>query len=382
MTAEGPPGSEARPRPADAGTGRRPALDEADEIRPEERLDLERLRPFLESALPGAHGPVTALQFRRGHSNLTYLVRVGNREAVLRRAPFGAKVKHAHDMTREFQLLSALQGVYPRAPRPIALGEDESLVGARFYLMERVHGVVIRGDGSTSGIAFTPELLRATSTALVDSLAELHAVPVADTALAALGRPEGYVGRQVKGWTERYYGAKTDEIASVEAAAAWLAANQPPEAGAALVHNDYKYDNVVLDPADLTRIVAVLDWEMATVGDPLMDLGTTLGYWIDADDPPELHDRPSGPTAFPGSLSRREVVERYAERTGRAIASPLFYYVFGLFKIAVIIQQIYKRYVLGLTRDERFAALVERVRVLGAHASRALDRGRIHGLSR
>jgi aminoglycoside phosphotransferase (APT) family kinase protein len=368
----------------DEATRRRPALDEAEEVRAQERLDLERLRPALEAAFPGARGPLSALQFRKGHSNLTYLVRLGDREAVLRRAPFGAKVKHAHDMKREFQLLSALQGVYPRAPRPIAFCEDESILGARFYLMERVRGVVIRGDGASAGIPLTPELLRATSTALVDGLADLHAVPVAGTALAALGRPEGYVARQVKGWTERYFGAKTDELASMERVAGWLAANQPDAyaGGAALIHNDYKYDNVVLDPDDLTRAVAVLDWEMATVGDPLMDLGTTLAYWIDADDPQEVKDRPNGPTANPGSLTRIEVVERYAARSGRPVPSPLFYYVFGLFKIAVIIQQIYKRFVDGHTRDERFAALIHRVRIVGDHAARALDRGRIHGLSR
>lgn len=358
----------------------RAVLDEADEVRAEERLDLERLRPFLEASLPGAAGPVSLRQFRRGHSNLTYLVRVGDREAVLRRAPFGAKVKHAHDMRREFQILGALQGAYRRAPRPIAFCDDESLVGARFYLMERVTGVVVRGDGSGSGLDFTPDLLRATSTALVDNLADLHAVDLARNGLAALGRPEGYVGRQVKGWTERYLAAKTEEVPGVEEVAAWLAANMPPESGAALVHNDYKYDNVVLDPADVTRVVAVLDWEMATVGDPLMDLGTMLGYWTDADDPPDVRARPAGPTFLPGSLTRRELVERYEARSGRTVGSALFYYVFALFKVAVIVQQIHRRYVEGHTKDERFAVLLDWVRAMGAQASRALDRGRIHGL--
>jgi aminoglycoside phosphotransferase (APT) family kinase protein len=360
----------------------RPALDEADEIRAEERLDLARLRPLLEATFPGAAGPLSALQFRKGHSNLTYLVRLGEREAVLRRAPFGAKVKHAHDMRREFQILTALQGTYGRAPRPIAFCDDESVIGARFYLMERVRGVVIRGDGTGAGLSLGPELLRATSTALVDNLADLHAVPVAGTALAAIGRPEGYVARQVKGWTERYLAAKTEELHAVEAVAAWLAANMPPETGAALIHNDYKYDNVVLDPADLTRIVAVLDWEMATVGDPLMDLGTMLGYWVDPDDAPDVKERPNGPTLFPGSLSRLELVDRYAARSGRAVGSVLFYYVFALFKIAVIVQQIYRRYVDGHTHDERFGVLIHWVRAMGAQASRALDRGRIHGLCR
>jgi aminoglycoside phosphotransferase (APT) family kinase protein len=357
----------------------RPAVDEAEEARADERLDAERLRPFLAEALR-AEGPVTVLQFRKGHSNLTYLVRVGDREAVLRRAPYGVKVKHAHDMRREFQLLSALQGAYPRSPRPIAFCEDASLVGAPFYLMERVRGVVLRGDGSDSGLDLTAPFLRATSTALVDNLADLHAVDLAATGLLALGRPEGYVARQVKGWSERYAGARTDEVPEVDRAAAWLAASLPASSGAALVHNDYKYDNVVLDPRDPTRIVAVLDWEMATIGDPLMDLGTMLGYWVDPDDAEDVRARPHGPTLGAGSLSRRELVERYASRSGRDAGEMLFPYVFALFKIAVIVQQIYRRYVDGHTRDPRFAALLDWVRAMGRQADRALARGRIHGL--
>ncbi len=362
--------------------GRPPAgIDEADEVRAEEGLDPERLRPVLEAAFPGATGPVTVRQFRKGHSNLTYLVALGGREAVLRRAPFGTKVKHAHDMHREFQLLSALQGAYPQAPRPLAYCDDESVIGARFFLMERVKGLIVRGDGKESGLALDPATLRATSTALVDNLVALHAVDLQATGLAAMGRPEGYVGRQVKGWTERYQAARTDDVPSVERAAAWLAAHMPPERGAAMIHNDYKYDNVVLDPARPTRIVAVLDWEMATVGDPLMDLGTMIGYWIDADDPAELRTRSYGPTQLPGSLTRRGLVERYQERTGREVPDGgLFYYAFSLFKICVIAQQIYKRFVDGHTKDERFAALIHWVHGMGAQAMRAIEQGRIDRL--
>ncbi len=358
---------------------RRTLLDEPDEVREEERFEPERLRPILERAFPGARGPVTLLQFRKGHSNLTYLARIGDQEAVLRRGPFGARVKSAHDMRREFSILSAIQGVYPRAPRPMAFCEDESVIGAHFYLMERVRGVVLRGDAPPPGT--TPDLLRAMSTSLVDNLAELHAVDLARTGLASMGKPQGYVGRQVGGWTERYLRARTDEVPQIEAAAAWLAAHMPPESGTALVHNDYKYDNVVLEAADLTRIRAVLDWEMATVGDPLMDLGTTLGYWTDPDDPAEVKARTYGPTHLPGSLSRIEVVERYAHRSGREVGAILFYYVFALFKIAVIGQQIYKRWFDGHTRDPRFGALIQWVKVLGRQAARALDRGRIHDLA-
>jgi aminoglycoside phosphotransferase (APT) family kinase protein len=246
--------------------------------------------------------------------------------------------------------------------------------------MERVHGVILRSDKPPPGIAFTPELLRKTSTALVDNLADLHAVDVARPPLSTLGKPQGYVARQVTGWAERYFNAKTDEIPGVEAAGAWLARNAPPESGAAVIHNDYKYDNVMLDPADLARVVAVLDWEMATVGDPLMDLGTLIGYWGDPDDPSELRARAYGPTYLPGSISRLQIVERYAQKSGRAIGSILFYYVFALFKIAVIAQQIYKRYVEGHTRDPRFAGLIQWVRVMARQAERALERGRIDRL--
>jgi aminoglycoside phosphotransferase (APT) family kinase protein len=359
-----------------------PSVDEPAQVREEERIDPSRVEPFLRSTLRDAAGPISILQFPKGHSNLTYLVRVGEREVVLRRSPFGVKVKSAHDMKREYEILSALKGVYRRAPKPIAFCDDESLIGAKFYLMERVRGVILRGDKPPSGIDFSPELLRQTSTALVDNLADLHAVDVTRPPLAALGHPRGYVGRQVNGWTERYLNAKTDEIPGVEAAAAWLSRNMPSESGAAVIHNDYKYDNVVLDPKDLTRIVAVLDWEMATVGDPLMDLGSFIGYWADSDDLSELRARAYGPTYLPGSLSRLQIVERYAQRSRLAVGPILFYYVFALFKIAVIVQQIYKRYVEGHTRDPRFASLLEWVRVMAHQAERALEKGRIDRLGK
>jgi aminoglycoside phosphotransferase (APT) family kinase protein len=355
-------------------------IDQPAEVREEERLDVARIEPFLRHALADASGSVSVLQFPKGHSNLTYLLRVGGREVVLRRAPFGVKVKSAHDMKREYDILSALQSAYGRAPKPIAFCDDESLIGAKFYLMERVRGVILRGDKPPAGIAFTPDLLRRTSTALVDNLADLHAVDVTRPPLSGIGKPQGYVARQVTGWTERYLNARTDDVPGVEAAAAWLARNMPKESGAAVIHNDYKYDNVVLDPEDLTRVVSVLDWEMATIGDPLMDLGTFIGYWGDPDDPEELRGRAYGPTSLPGNLSRVQIVERYAAKSGRDVGRILFHYVFALFKIAVILQQIYKRYVEGHTRDPRFATLIHWVRVMAQQAERALEKGRIDRL--
>lgn len=355
------------------------ALDLPGEVREEDRLDPERLAGFLRGAFPGITGPVEVQQFRQGHSNLTYLVRFGGREAVLRRAPHGANVKTAHDMRREFAILSALQGRYAKAPRPLAFCDDPAVAGAEFYLMERVRGVVLR-RGGLAGVELGPALLSALSRSFVDDLAALHAVDVRSGPLAGIGKPEGYVRRQVTGWSERYRRARTDDVPQAEEVAAWLERNLVPETGAALVHNDFKYDNLVLDPADLTRIVAILDWEMATVGDPLMDLGSTLGYWVDPDDGPEMQALAFGPTNLPGNLSRTGIVERYAARTGRDPGPMLFHYVFALFKIAVIVQQIYKRYREGKTTDPRFAALGAAVQVLCAQAARALEKGRIHGL--
>jgi len=355
-------------------------LDAARPVRPGEEIPAAQLALWLESRLPGAAGPIEIEQFPGGHSNLTYLVRAGDREMVLRRPPFGSRVKTAHDMSREFRVLSRLHAAYPRAPRAFLHCDDPSVIGAPFYLMDRVRGVILRHQRLPAGVELPPETMRAISEAAVDGLAELHAVDYEAVGLGDFGRPEGYVRRQVEGWSERWRNARTDEVPGVDRAAGWLVEHQPAESGAALIHNDYKYDNLVLDRQDLPRILAVLDWEMSTVGDPLMDLGTSLGYWIDADDHPGLRLLPAGPTALPGNLSRIEVAERYAARTGRDVSHLVFFYVYGLFKIAVIAQQIYYRYRQGLTKDERFAGLIDAVRILGRTASRAIEKGRIDRL--
>jgi aminoglycoside phosphotransferase (APT) family kinase protein len=355
-------------------------LDATRPVRAGEEIPAARLALWLEERLPGAAGPIEIEQFPGGHSNLTYLVRCGDRELVLRRPPVGSKVRTAHDMGREFRVLSRLHTAYPRAPEAFLHCDDPSVIGAPFYLMERVRGVILRHQRPPAGIDLPPATLRAVSEAAVDGLADLHAVDYEAVGLGDFGRPEGYVRRQVEGWSERWRNARTDGVTGVDRAAFWLAENRPEESGAALIHNDYKYDNLVLDRQDLPRIVAVLDWEMSTVGDPLMDLGTSLGYWIDPDDHPGLHLLPAGPTALPGNLSRREVAQRYAARTGRDVSRIVFYYVYGLFKIAVIAQQIYYRYQQGFTKDERFAKLLDAVRILGRTASRAIEKGRIDRL--
>jgi aminoglycoside phosphotransferase (APT) family kinase protein len=355
-------------------------IDSTRPVRPGEEIDAAALAVWLKGRLPGIEGPIAVEQFPGGHSNLTYLLRFGDRELVLRRPPFGSRVKTAHDMGREYHVLSRLYAAYPKAPRALLHCDDPEVIGAPFYVMERVRGIILRKPAAPSGIDLTPAQMRAISEAAVDGLADLHAVDWRAAGLEDLGHPEGYVARQVEGWSGRWQKARTDDVPDLDRAAAWLAANLPAESGVALIHNDYKYDNIVLHPQDLDRIVAVLDWEMATLGDPLMDLGTSLGYWMDPDDAPELRLLPAGPTTLPGNLSRAEVVERYAARSGRDVSGILFYYVFGLFKIAVIAQQIYYRYKQGLTHDERFATLIGAVRILGRTASRATASRRIDHL--
>jgi aminoglycoside phosphotransferase (APT) family kinase protein len=356
----------------------RGGLDEARPVRPGEELDGARLAAFLRDRGLADGGPLTVEQFPGGYSNLTYLVRSGDREWVLRRPPAGAAVRGGHDMLREHRLLSRLSPVYAKAPRPVAACEDVAVLGAPFYLMQRVRGVILRRHRPVE----TAIDVAALSAALVDTLAELHAVDVAEAGLSDLGKPAGYALRQVRGWTERWNASRTEEVPAVEAAARWLGAQAWPDAPPALVHNDFKYDNVVLDPDDLSRVVAVLDWEMATLGDPLLDLGTSLAYWVDADDPPAWREGALVDlTSRPGSLTRAEVVERWARTLGRDPGAIVAAYVFGLFKVAVIAQQIFARFQRGLTADPRFGQLGVVVAACGETAEAAIARRRIDRLT-
>ena len=352
-------------------------VDQPTAVREGEGLDTGRLADYLSERLACFDDPIKIKQFPRGHSNLTYLLCVGERELVLRRPPFGAeRIKTGHDMGREYRILSRLSGVYPQAPRPYTYCEDETVLGAPFYVMERIEGVILRG-AAPPGLELSPALMRSLSKNCVDNLVDIHEIDYQAAGLGDLGHPEGYVRRQIEGWTRRYHNARTDDVPEIERAAAWLADHMPPETGAALIHNDYKYDNLVLAPDDLSRIVGVLDWEMSTIGDPLMDLGTTLGYWVEANDPPELQSLALNLTTLPGNLTRRELIQRYAERSGRDLSNVLFYYVYALFKIAVIVQQIYARYKAGLTEDERFAMMGYVVRMLGRAAALAVEKGQM-----
>ncbi len=347
-------------------------LDQPQTVRAGEELDLAALEAYIRRHLPQLAGEVELLQFPGGYSNLTYLVRLGEREVVLRRPPFGAAIKSAHDMGREYTILTRLRPVYPQVPQTLLYCADASVLGAPFYLMERVQGVILRPQMSAA-MQPTPPLMASIAGALVDNLVALHAVDYQAAGLGEVGRPAGYVQRQIEGWARRYAAAKTDDVSAMEQTAAWLLAHTPPESGATLIHNDYKYDNLALHPDDWTRIVAVLDWEMATIGDPLMDLGTTLGYWVQADDSPILQLLALSPTTLPGNPTRAEVVEQYAQRSDRDVGPIVFYYAYGLFKIGVIVQQIYRRYKLGYTQDPRFAGLLQAVQVCGQGALHAIQ---------
>lgn len=353
-------------------------LDRPTAVRPGEELPLDRLTDYLKAHLPPWEGPLQVQQFPSGYSNLTYLVVAGGQEYVLRRPPFGAQIKTAHDMGREYRVLSALHPVWPRVPRPLCHCTDEAVLGAPFYLMERVQGVVLRAS-LPAALRPTAAEMERIAMAFVDTFVELHDIDYRAAGLGEWGRPQGYVQRQIEGWTKRYRAARTDDIAELEKAARWLADNQPAESDATLIHNDFKYDNLVLDPADLSRVRAVLDWEMATIGDPLMDLGTTLGYWVTENDPDWLQALALNPSIWPGNPSREALVQAYAARSGRDPGNAVYYYVYGVFKVAVIAQQIYKRYVEGKTSDARFAGLIHAVRGLGIAAMRAIQSGRIDG---
>lgn len=336
-------------------------------VRPDERLDATVVAAYLRGKLPDSDRPLEILQFPGGHANLTYLLRYGAREYVLRRPPLGPVAPRSHDMVREYHALAALGPHYAPAPRVFVLCEDTSVIGAPFFVMERRHGIVVRRT-MPEEIADAPAVRRRIGEAAIDALADLHAVPV-EGPVAALGKPDGFVARQIHGWAERWQRAKTDELPAMEQLATWLAARIPPALAPTVVHNDFKLDNMMLDRADPGRVVAVLDWDMTTLGDPRIDVGTLLGYWPEAGDPLERLAIAMQPTYLDGFPTRAEIVARYAARSGRDLSTIGFFETFALFKLAVVLQQIYVRFVRGQTKDERFAAMGESVRRLAEIAS-------------
>jgi aminoglycoside phosphotransferase (APT) family kinase protein len=344
-------------------------------VRSTEPIDEKALAAYLRVHLPIAAIPGLDLsreleisQFPGGHSNLTYLARFGGAELVVRRPPLGPVAPTAHDMAREYRWLAALYPVFPLAPRPYLLCEDPSVIGAVFYVMERRRGIVIRHE-EPLGLANRPEERRRVSEALVDTLGDLHGVDATRPPISGLGKPAGFVARQVRGWTERWQRSKTTELPEMDRLAARLAEQIPPDpVEPSVVHGDFKLDNVMLDPLDPGRVSAVFDWEMCALGDPLVDLGILLAYWAPTA-PPEQRDALTTVTDRPGYYTRDEIIDRYAARSGRDVSGIRFYERFAYFKIAVVIQQIYVRYVRGQTDDPRFATFGDRVVYLARTAA-------------
>ena len=326
-------------------------------VREEDRFDIARmhewLRPFIkQDQLP------EVLQFRSGASNLTYLLRYPDRDLVLRKPPVGTKAASAHDMKREFLIQSRLQPIYPLVPNMIALCDDQSIMGSDFYVMQHVEGQIFRRD-IPAGITTTDISVMADS--LINGLVQLHAVD--SSVLQELNKGPGYVQRQVEGWSKRFRNALTDDVPTAEKLMAWLAANQPADVDSCIIHGDWRIDNVVFD-LEHSRIVGVLDWELATVGDPLMDLGSALAYWVDRGDDEAFAFLRRQPSHLPGMPTREEFVERYLELSGRNCSDFTFYEVFGLFRLAVIIQQIWARYRAGQTTNPAFAGFGDAVNTL------------------
>ena len=333
-------------------------MDQSGPVRSGEELDPAAVDSFLKQIEPGLKGTPDISQFPGGASNLTYLIRYANRELILRRPPFGHKAKSAHDMGREAKLMGALKPHYPYVPAVLALCDDTSILGSEFYVMERIRGIIPRQD-LPEDLSLGHEDTRLLCLNVIDKLIELHQVDWKAAGLASLGKGDGYVQRQIIGWSDRYRKARTDDAADFETVMAWLQAKMPAhDIATCVIHNDFRFDNVVLDPEHPQNVIGVLDWEMATLGDPLMDLGNTLAYWVQSDDDETFKGMRRQPTHLPGMLTRREVIDYYAEKTGYRVDDMSFYLIYGLFRLAVIVQQIYYRYHHGQTNNPAFAGFI------------------------
>ncbi|MGI8746036.1 MAG: phosphotransferase family protein [Bryobacteraceae bacterium] len=329
-------------------------------IRAGEELDIPALSTYLADKLEGARDGIAVEQFPGGHSNLTYLLRTPAREYVLRRGPLGPVAPKAHDMAREYKVLHAVHPWFHPAPEVFHLCQDTSVIGAIFFVMERRAGIVVR-DTIPPELAAFPDYQQRVSEGFIDCLVNMHSIDIEKHGLTSLGKPEGFLGRQVLGWFERWQRAKTEEITGMDRLMKWLNSHMPASPAATLVHNDFKLDNVMLDSQDPGRVEAVLDWEMCTVGDPLVDLGLILCYWSQPSDPGGTR---ASLTTGPGWYSPERLIETYAAKTGREVSRISYYRVFAIFKLAVVLQQIYYRYHCGQTQDERFSKFDKRVRNL------------------
>jgi aminoglycoside phosphotransferase (APT) family kinase protein len=322
------------------------------DVRSEDAFNIPAVHTWLMECVPDiGDAPPTVQQFRGGASNLTYLLRYPDRDLVLRRPPHGAKAASAHDMGREVQVQRALQETYRLVPEVIGYCQDLSIMGTDFYVMTHLDGTILQGDIDPE---LAPNTVRTLAHTMTEALAQLHAIDPAAVGLADLGRGPGYVSRQISGWSDRYRKARTPDVPTGEGVMQWLAAYQPSDSGQCLIHGDWRLDNMVLD-INGPRIIGVLDWEMSTIGDPLMDLGASLAYWVQADDDDGFRALRRQPSDLPGMPTREEIVRDYAARTGLDTSDWTFYEVYGLFRLAVIIQQIWYRFQRGETTNPAFA---------------------------
>ncbi len=352
----------------------------AQQVRKGEELPELELKTYLQhhNLIQQIDSPLKVSQFSTGFSNLTYLLQIEDKEYVLRRPPVGA-VKRGHDMGREFKVLSGLNKGFAKAPKVFSYTEDASVIGASFYVMEKIEGIILSAKEARKRQVSATDF-PTIADRWMDTFVELHQLDYEALGLGDLGRPVGYVERQVRNWSKQFVKAKTEEVPTADTVMAWLAEHQPTEYQHSLIHNDYKYDNVVFKDDTWQEIAAVLDWEMCTLGDPLMDLGTSIAYWSMATDNDIIVNGWPSPTTMEGNPSREELVELYAQKSSRAVNNLVFYYVFGLFKIAVIIQQIYYRYHKGLTTDKRFANLNQATQLFCLMAQQAIQKNRIERL--
>ncbi|ERM83269.1 hypothetical protein P872_16455 [Rhodonellum psychrophilum GCM71 = DSM 17998] len=333
---------------------------------PHDSSKLDNIIPFLAEKLDLNPSQMAIERFEGGFSNLTFEIKTDQGNYVMRRPPFGLKISKAHDMVREYRILEGLEKAgYSKIPKPILCCEDESIIGAPFFIMEKVDGLILRNK-LPEGKPLSKEFFSKLSRNSIDVLLELHQLELSKSGLDQLGKPEGYVERQVSGWSERYFNSQTEDIPEMSAISEWLKMNLPSAQNIGFIHNDFKYDNLVLGGPEDPRIRAVLDWEMATVGDPLMDLGTTLAYWAEEGDPEILK---MFNLSYPsGNFTKAEVIAYYASKSNLDLEHILFYYIFGVFKVGVIAQQIYKRFQMGFARDPRFSALIHVVKACGKTA--------------
>ncbi len=343
-------------------------IDQASKVREEDSIDEAKVENYIRTHLPNLAitKGIEILQFPSGASNLTYEIQLDELSIILRTAPAGANIKSAHDMGREYKVLSKLIDHFPYCPKPLAYSDDESILGREFYMMEKIVGIIPRRE---MPIEYSKEQLTELCKNLVDVQVQLHAVDIVEKGLIELGKPSGYVSRQVSGWCGRYQKARTDDVPLADELMSWFEDNQPSDyyktaEQASFIHNDYKLDNVVLNIDSPTEIISVLDWEMSTVGDPLMDLGSSLAYWVEINDSKQLQQIRMMPTNLDGMMSREQMVDYYLQKSGRSVDNFDYYYIFGLFRLAVIAQQIYKRFVEGKTTNKRFASFGHVCRIL------------------